>query len=376
MGYARLVTTLAKWTSVRQWLATLGVILLALVGAVALALVLLLPMLAYLHGFGVEVTSRLLFAEVAVELTGSAIPFAMALRARSIGAVIAAEAAVAVIASAIVLAALGAVIGANAAAAIPGWWIALLAGRRACTAVASRLALEREPLMGGLAIIMIVSPVLRMVIALVTGSVTAVVVTSTALHALIAVVVVGAALRRPVDDASPERSGGWGTWLGNVVDDVPVPLAVAWFGGVALTSPLIATSYVSILCWIVFAGVLSNDKMDRGARMILASVLAVGFGLVETTLVPGLYRVLFPSLALHREWFAAIAWAGVLLLAVPLPPSWHLSRSQRSRAMTAVLALVVLMAAGWLGGLAGVALGAAISRALRWRRDEPAGAKR
>src|SRR5256885_15865140 len=92
-------------------LAALGWVTAASAGLLALALVPALPLLVYLYRFGPAVTSSLLFAEAAVNVAASLIPLAPLLRARSVGAVTAAEWVAAALAAVFVRAVLGRVGG-------------------------------------------------------------------------------------------------------------------------------------------------------------------------------------------------------------------------------------------------------------------------
>lgn len=355
---------------VARTLATLGWVPVAIAGIATLALLPALPLLAYLYGFGAATTSSLLFVEAAVDVTAGLIPLAMVVRARSVAGVAAAEIVVAVMASVVVTAVLPAGIGA-AAAAIPAWWVAVLAARRACTAIAGRLAVDRKPLTGGYAMMEIAATVVRVLTALIAGSANTVIVTSMLLQVAILVIVIGPAHRRPID---PERLAAptpWGTWLASTVEDLPLPLAVVWLGGIGVTAPLVATSYVTIIMGVLFVAILSREKIERSVRLILAPAFAVGFMLVERTLAPAMYGWLFPSLAIHREWFEAIGWLGVSLVVVPLPPTWQLTRSDRSRLATALIGLAAICVGG-LVGLTGLVVGAGFAHVLQWRPDQPA----
>ena len=350
---------------------TLGWVIVAILGLLVLALLPALSLFAYLHGFGVATASSLVFAEAAVDVVAGLVPVTMLLRRRSIASVIAAETATSAVTVIAVSALLAVAIGRQAASAIPIWWIAGLAVRRACIVVSSHLTAPRKQLVGGHAIMMMVAMVVRAVVAFATGSVAAMIAVASALELAILLVIVRVARRHPLDPGDARPPIAWGAWLTRVAGDVPLPLAVMWFGGVSLAAPLAATAYVSTMCWIPFLVVLETARIERGVRMILAAGLVVVFALVEHALAPGAYQRLFPALALHREWFDALAWAGVLLLAVPLPPAWQLSRSERARAVTALLGLAVVLVAAALGGLTALVLGAAVNRALQWRPEEP-----
>jgi hypothetical protein len=129
--------------------------------------------------------------------------------------------------------------------------------------------------------------------------------------------------------------------------------------------------YVTILTGILFVPILSREAIERSVRLILAPVLALGFLLAERTLAPAMYHWLFPSLAIHREWFEAIGWLGVGLIVVPLPPAWQLARSERSQLATGLIGLAAICVGG-LVGLTGLVVGAGIARLLQRRPDPPA----
>jgi hypothetical protein len=352
-------------------LTTFGWVPVAIAAIATLALLPALPLVAYLHAFGAATASSLLFVEAVVNVTAGLIPLAMVVRARSVAGVAAAEIVVAAMASVVVTALLPAGIGAAAAAAIPAWWIAALAARSACTVIAGRLALDREPLAGVYLVMEIAASLVRVSIALIAGSASMVIAISMPLHVAILVTIIVLSHHRSIDPARLAAPTAWGTWLAGTVEGLPLPLAVVWLGSVGITAPLLATSYVTAMMGIPFAAMLSREKIERSVRLILAPALAVGFLLAERTVAPALYSWLFPSLAIHRAWFEALGWLGVGLVAVPLPPAWQLARSEHSRLATALLGLAAIFVGGF-AGLTGLVVGGGIARVLGQRPDPPA----
>jgi hypothetical protein len=248
------------------------------------------------------------------------------------------------------------------------WWPAALAVRSTCVSIGGRLGAAR-PL--SLIVISLHLLVLGLTIAvtLTTGSIAATIAVSTVGYALVAVFVSLAASQLGDMTDPPVVAFAWGTWLSQIAEEIPLPLAVMWFG-LAIAAPLSALPLVGSVFWIPCQIALGPDKLSPAWRGILAPVFALGFGLAVHQLGPVLYHRLFAVLPPHPEWFAALAWCGVLL--IPLGLGWSLPRSQPWRAATALVAVAIPVAAAH-GGLAGLVLAAAIARCMRWRPDAPDG---
>jgi hypothetical protein len=194
-----------------------------------------------------------------------------------------------------------------------------------------------------------------------------VIVASTIVHVAAAALSIRAAVRSPgiPPEPKPEEPG---TWLTHIAHQLPEPLAACWFG-IALAAPLAAMSRIAATCFLVLVAVLSSDKIARATRFVLAPALALAFGLIVRSFGPWLYHALFPALPPHQDWFEAVSWAGILLVAVPLP--WRLPSSQRWLAASALVVVAVPIHAS-TSGITGLILGTVLARAAIWRPDDAA----
>ncbi len=261
------------------------------------------------------------------------------------------------------------------AVAPPLWVISLLALRGAGTWSLTTLGGLRRPiaLLGALVDIALVLPI----VALLGGSLAAVVVTST----IVTWLLVAAAWRsRPMNLTAKQKveleapRGRWqlGTWIRNIASALRGPLFVA-IAGLAVVVPFSATVIIASLLAIPFvAGAVIKPSQNIVFRVMRCVILGGLAFLVIGELGPTIYRAVFPASFGDGRWLELLAWGGFATI-----PAGFSTRDVENRelrrgiagAITITLMLVVGITAGTAGFLVAIAASSVISAFVIATRD-------